>query len=67
MRYRILKDGEELNTIIADEAFVNSYCEKHGYTYEELPEPEPVEPEEPEIVTEPEPTTEEILDAMLGV
>lgn len=47
MRYRILKDGELVNTIVSDEAFVTSYCKKHGYTYESLPEPEPVpEPEE---------------------
>lgn len=60
MRYKILNDGEVINTIVANESFVTEYCEKNGYTYEEeiLPEPEPVEPE---------PTTEEILDAMLGV
>lgn len=43
MRYRILKNGEIINTIIADEAFVADYCAASGYTYEseELPEPPP--------------------------
>lgn len=47
MRYKIFKDGEVINTIVADEAFCASYCEANGYTYEEdiLPDPEPVEPE----------------------
>lgn len=60
MRYKIFKDGEVINTIVADEAFCASYCAEHGYTYEVMPEPEP------EPIVE-EPTTEEILDAMLGV
>ena len=44
MRYKIFENGIEINTIVADEAFVKSYCEKHGYTYEEdiLPEVEPI-------------------------
>ena len=41
MRYKILKDGEESNTIISDEAFVTAYCAKNGYTFEEAPLPEP--------------------------
>lgn len=47
MRYKILKDGETVNTIIAAEDFCKAYCEKHGYTYEveELPETDPVEVE----------------------
>ena len=49
MRYKILKDGEVINTIVADETVVEKYCEKHGYTYEAddiqvqpdpIPEPE---------------------------
>ena len=35
MRYKIFKDGELINTIIADEAFCAAYCEKRGYTFEE--------------------------------
>lgn len=34
MIYRILKDGQEVNTIVADPVFVAAYCEKYGYTYE---------------------------------
>lgn len=51
MRYKIFENGIEINTIIADEAFVKSYCEKRGYTYEEdiLPEVEPAEPEVTEL------------------
>lgn len=39
--YRIFKDGEEINTIVADKAFCAIYCETNGYTYELIPEPEP--------------------------
>lgn len=46
MRYKIFKDGERVNTIVADESFVTDYCEKNGYACEAdlLPEPEPEEP-----------------------
>lgn len=49
MVYKIFENGAEINTIVADAAFVESYCKKNGYTYElcELPEPEPVEPVDP--------------------
>lgn len=55
MRYRILKNGEIINTIIADEVFVADYCAASGYTYEseELPEPPP-----------PPPTTDERVAAL---
>ena len=55
MRYRILKNGEIINTIVADEAFVADYCAASGYTYEseELPELPP-----------PPPTTEERVAAL---
>lgn len=49
MRYKILKDGEVVNTIVGQESFVSAYCVENGYTYEAdpLPEPEPIpEPEE---------------------
>lgn len=59
MRYKILKEGEEINTIVSDEAFVTTFCEQNGYTFEEVV----VEPETVEV----EPTTAEILNAMLGV
>lgn len=45
MLYKILKEGEQINTIVADEAFVTAYCEENGYTFEELEETEPVAPE----------------------
>lgn len=43
MRYKILKDGEVINTIVADENFCKTYCEANGYTYkaDPLSEPEP--------------------------
>jgi len=39
MKYRILKDGVVVNTIVADEAFVTEYCVRHGYTFEKMPDP----------------------------
>lgn len=60
MTYKLLKDGEVVNTIVGSADFVTAYCEAMGYTFEEVPE-EPA----PEI--KPEPTTEEILDTLLGV
>ena len=45
MNYRILKDGEVVNTIVADESFVDGYCKKHGLTFEPIAEPEPTDPE----------------------
>lgn len=57
MRYKILKDGEVINTIVADEIFVESYCAENGYAYKVdiLPETE----------IEPEPTAQEDTDAMM--
>lgn len=55
--YRLFKDNIEVNIIVADEAFCEAYCGKYGYTYELIPEPK----------IETEPTTEDILNAMLGV
>ena len=55
MNYKILKNGEVINTIVADEAFVSAYCTANGYTYQQIAEPEP----EPE----PEPTEMEQLRA----
>lgn len=62
MRYNIYNNGNKINTIVADEEFCKSYCERNSYTYELIEEPEipPVEPE-----TE-EPTAEEILNAIVG-
>ena len=53
MNYKILKNGEVINTIVAEEAFVSAYCTANGYTYQQIAEPEP----------EPEPTETEQLRA----
>lgn len=60
MRYKILKDGEVINTIIADEDFCKTYCNVNGYTYEAEPEPTP----EPEPEPEPEPTETTVYDEL---
>ena len=39
MDYKIFENGKHINTIFADEAFVTTYCEANGYTYEIIPEP----------------------------
>ena len=57
--WKVLKDGEVINTIVADKAFAMIYAEMNGYTMEEMPEPEPV--------PEAEPTTDDVLNALLGV
>lgn len=59
MRYKIFSKDGLVNTIVADETFIRSYCEKNGYTYEEdvLPEPEQIS----------EPTTDDLLNIILGV
>lgn len=59
MNYIIFKDGEEVNRIVADEAFCQRYYGKAGYSYEQAP-PQP----EPE--PEPEPPTVEELQAELA-
>ena len=51
MTYKLLKDGEVVNTIVGSAAFVTGYCEAMGYTFEEVPE-----------VPTPEPEPEQTLD-----
>ena len=58
MRYKILKDGEVINTIVADEGFCETYCAKNGYTYEAEILPEPVGPD-------PEPTQLDLIEAQV--
>lgn len=60
MKYNIYSNGEKINTIVADEEFCKKYCERNSYTYELVEEPSPTP-------TEPEPTTDDILNALLGV
>lgn len=52
MRYKIFKDGESINTIVADESFVTDYCEKNGYTYEAEPELASVDSAKAEKISE---------------
>ena len=44
MMYKILDSGKIVNTIVADESFVRSYCEKNDYTYEPKMQNEQDEP-----------------------
>lgn len=67
MRYNIYQGGIKINTIVSDAAFVSDYCAENGYTYEEAPfhqdlepTPEPV-PEPPETIT-----LEEMAEAVRG-
>lgn len=55
----IKKNGEEINRIVADEAFAADYCAKNGYTYvmeADTPAPEP----------EPAYTADDMFKALLG-
>lgn len=52
--WKIMNGDEVVNTIVADKAFAMLYAEAHGYTAEEMPEPE----------VDPTPTTEERLAAL---
>lgn len=58
MRYEIYENDTLINTIIADEAFVTAYCEKHGYTYKaaEIPQTLTLEPQ----TFTPEPQTDDV-------
>lgn len=38
MKYFIFKNEALINTIIADEEFCQTYCEKNGYTYKKVEE-----------------------------
>ena len=56
---KIMKDGKEINNIVADEAFVTDYCQANGYTFEENPLPEPI------LEPAPEPTQLDIIEAQI--
>ena len=59
MEFKIYKNGELINNIIASEQFCKKYCFENNFTYE-LIEPEQAEPE-------PRPTDTEVLNILLGV
>lgn len=54
-RYNVYDGNELVNSIEANFLFVSAYCQSTGYTFEEAPLPEPVEPP---------PTTEERVAAL---
>ncbi len=56
MIYKIRKNGEELNRIVASEDFVKSFCDENGFLFEECPI------EKPDV--EGEPTEEERISAL---
>lgn len=56
MRYKIIKDGEVINTILAEPDFVEAYCAENGFTFEEERIPEP---------STAQPTAQDDTDAML--
>lgn len=55
MNWIIYKNDDPINTIYADEDFIEVYCKKNGYTYKLREDSEPVKTE---------PTTEERLAAV---
>lgn len=58
MRYNIYQGGIKINTIVSDAAFVSDYCAENGYTYEEAPFHQDLEPT-------PEPTVWDELAAAI--
>lgn len=66
--YKIYKEDEEINRIVADEKFVTEYCNINGYTYElepeQDPEKEPEDQEEYEIWAELDKAYQEGVDSV---
>lgn len=52
MNYIIYKDGQEINTIVAEPDFIEPYCAENGFTYAVRPDPAPVPEPEPETPDE---------------
>lgn len=56
MIYKIFKNNEQINIIVANEEFVKKYCELNNYTYK-------LEERHEEIIIEPPiPLEEQIID-----
>lgn len=68
-KYNIFSNGEKINTIVADESFCKSYCEKYSYTYELVEEPSVEIPGTEEPITETEQLRADIdyIAVMTGV
>lgn len=66
MRYKIFKDGEQINTIVSESDFVENYCAANGYTFEEeiLPKPKPKPEEEPSVWDELDAAYQEGVDSV---
>lgn len=60
MTYEIYSDGELVNSIVASEEFVKTYCDANGYTFSERAEA-------PASASAPEPSTDDLLNILLGV
>lgn len=68
MIYEIYSGDTLVNTIVADEDFVSSYCEANGYTYaERIQEPEPEPAPQPPTELEQLRADVDYLSAMTGV
>lgn len=64
MIYKIMKNGAEINRIVADEPFIKAYCVENGYNYTPCPvTPPPAAPTAEERIA----ALEEAMLAMMGV
>lgn len=66
VKFKIYKGESHINTIVGEEAFVKSWCDKNGYTCEEVPPSKPQE-EPQEIDTAQIRADIDYLSIMLGV
>lgn len=64
MIYKIIREGVEVNRIVADAAFIDAYCTENGYSYEPCPAVQlPVAPTTEDRLA----ALEEAMLAMMGV
>lgn len=61
MKYKIFKDGELVNIIVADVDFIKEYCSENGFTFEKIEQAVPTPIPDPE--SEQETTVWDELDA----